>query len=103
MPAPKKHVRTQSTDARTAPSDPAAALIAAVERGTAKPLPSVEALAALQKLIAHNDSASAQVTRVGSAAAIDMLRTHYGWSGSSIGALNGLCRRAFGRASWGKP
>jgi hypothetical protein len=96
---PKKHVRTQSTDARTA--DPAAALIAGAKHGTALGAPSDEGLKALRTILDHNDSQNAPTKRVGSQAAIDMLQAHYGWKGASISALNALCRRAFGRKSWG--
>lgn len=96
-----KSVRTQTHAASN--SDPAAGLIDAVRFGVSKPLPSVEALSALQKLIKYNDAAEGPTKRVGSQSAIDMLQTHYGWKGTSISALNALCRRAFGRKSWGTP
>lgn len=84
--------------------DPAAALIATVARGTARELPSPEAIAALAKLCEYNDhTANGPTKRVGSQAAIDMLQKHYGWMGASVSSLNSLCRQALGRKSWGTP
>lgn len=85
------------------PTSPADALIASVKHGTSRALPPPEALEALRKVIAHNDHTSAPTKRVGSQAAIDMLQEHYGWQGTSLSSLNNLCRRAFGRKSWGTP
>ena len=95
---PSARVRTDAPAA-----DPAANLIAKVARGTQLEDASPAALAALRQLCAHNDVTSAPTKRVGSQAAIDMLREHYEWRGASISALNSLCRRALGRRSWGTP
>lgn len=97
---PKRNVRTHSTHA---PKDPAEALIETIRYGVAKALPSPEALTALRRLIEHNDSESAPTKKVGAHAAIALLQKHYAWKGASISALNSLCRRAFGRKSWGTP
>jgi hypothetical protein len=97
----KKQLRT-SANAPTA-NDPASVLIATVSAGTTKADPSPEGLAALRKLVAHNDSQDAPTKKVGFTAAIAMLQKHYGWKGSSISALNSLCRRVLGRKSWGTP
>lgn len=99
---PKKQVRA-SANALTTAADPAASLIAAVRLGTAKDAPSPEALEALRKILAHNDTQAAPTKRVGSQAAIDMLQAHYGWKGGSLSALNSLCHRVLGRKSWGTP
>jgi hypothetical protein len=98
---PKKTVRTSAR----APSktDPVAALIDAASVGTTKDAPSAEALDALRRILAHNDAQTANVKRVGSGAAIEMLQTHFQWKGGSKSALDSLCRRALGRNSWGRP
>ena len=88
---------------KTAGPSPADALIAKVASGTMRAQPPPEALAALRKILTHNDATSAPNKRVGSQAAIDMLQEHYGWQGASISSLNTLCRRALGRKSWGTP
>lgn len=102
MPVSKKKART-SADAREASPSPADALIAKVRSGTSRAMPPLAALDALRKILEHNDVTSAPTKRVGSQAAIDMLQEHYGWQGSSLSSLNNLCRRAFGRKSWGTP
>jgi hypothetical protein len=106
----KPQVRTSAnghTDAvlraRSVKVDPAAALIAKASRGTAKDEPPAEAVAALRKLCAHNDTQTSNVKKVGSGAAIEMLHTHYGWKGVSLSSLNSVCRRILGRKSWGTP
>lgn len=97
---PKKTV-SASANARNA--DPAAALIASVSRGTTRDDPPAEAIAQLRRLCEHNDSQTANVKKVGSQAAVEMLQAHYAWKGSSKSALDSLCRRALGRKSWGTP
>lgn len=96
---PKKTVRA-SVNAPT--QDPAAALIAKASTTTRVDL-SDEARAALQKVLAHNDSRSRSGPgRVSLTAAVEMLRTHYGWGGGTC-ALETLCVRVLGRRSWGTP
>jgi hypothetical protein len=101
MPAPKKHVRIQFTDAPTPKASPADALISKAKTGTGIAMPSVAGLNALRVVLDHNDTQSGPTKKVGSQAAIDMLRDHYGWCGQSVVGLNAVCRRAFGRKSWG--
>ncbi len=90
------------TPAKPAPKPTAAALIASVRNGTTTEAPSPAALAELREVIAYNDTERAPTKRVGSAAAIAMLQAH-GWPGGSRSALDSLCRKVLGRASWGKP
>jgi hypothetical protein len=80
-------------------TDPAAALIAQVQRPAKDELPA-DAIAALRKLVEYNDTRAATGPgRVTQRAAIDMLRK-FGWVGG-ISAFDGLCRRVLGRRSWG--
>ncbi len=99
---PTKTVRTRA-HARTAPS-PAAALIAKAKNPKTVEDVGSGGIEALRELIAHNDSISrSDSSRVSADAATKMLRDHFGWSGNSRCALNSLCRRLFGRTSWGTP
>lgn len=103
----RTHSRTNAPGApRPAPTDAhtsAAALIAAAasNRHTGVPDPSETAIAELGKVLAHNDS-SARWNRVRQTDAIKMLQG-MGWTGASSIALDSLCRRVFGRKSWGSP
>ncbi len=98
MPKAKK-----STSANApSPASPADALIETVRRGASRDLPPQAAMDALRKLIEYNDTASGPSKRVGIQAAVTMLTEHYGWEGGRY-ALDALCRKAFGRRSWGTP
>lgn len=96
---PKHNVRT---DVAHAPS--AASLIAQVEaRGPTStiPAPSAAALAELRAVIEHND-ASPRSVRVPADRAIELLRA-LGWGGKSRVAFEAVCKRHFGRRSYGTP
>lgn len=80
--------------------NPAKALIEqASKRGP--PLPTGQWRGALETLFAYNDACSACSQRVSADAAIRMLREQYGWARAGRGALDALCREAFGRKSYG--
>jgi succinylarginine dihydrolase len=98
---PKKQVRT-CADAPTTTAGLADALIAERQRGTSRPLPSGEALAELQKVLAWNDTHTAPTKKVSRAQAIEMLRK-LGWTGESETSLDKVCREALGRRSYGTP
>lgn len=94
----KANARTQNADAPSL----ADALIAERRRGTAKALPSEQALTELRKVLAYNDEHAAPTKKVSRAQTIAMLRS-LGWTGESETALDRLCREALGRRSYGTP
>lgn len=75
-------------------------LIEKASRGRVADEPSAAALAELQKVLQYNDSAP-WGKRVSADAALDMLSSS-GWDHSRQ-ALDALCRRRFGRRSYGTP
>lgn len=80
----------------------ASALIAKAKlKQAALPMPSEDALAELKQLLDHNDS-STHRERVSAPDAIAMLKG-MGWRGRERGALDTVCRMAFGRKSYGTP
>jgi hypothetical protein len=80
----------------------AAELIAKAKlKQAALPLPSEAALTELRLLLEHNDSASWR-ERISAQEVIRMLRG-MGWAGRERGALDTVCRMAFGRTSYGTP
>ena len=79
----------------------AAALIAAAQSKSRAPDPSPEALAELKALLDHND-ASSRTYRVSAEAATKMLNG-MGWAPRARRCLDDLCRRHFGRHSYGTP
>lgn len=84
-----------------APS-PADALIAKAQTKVLTPFPE-EAREAMLKIFAHNDSCSRSGSgRVSRAAAVDMLREHFGFTGGEA-ALESACKRVFGRRTFGSP
>ena len=91
--------RTQA-DAKSPRTSPAGALIERAQRGQHAADPSATALAELKKVLEHNDGA-AWGKRVSADAALEMLAS-LGWDHSRQ-ALDALCRRRFGRRSYGTP
>lgn len=99
-PAPKSPA-AEAPRSPAAPKGKAAALIAAIQsRGgsNATTPPNEEGMAELRAVLEHNDVCT-WGERVSADAAIEMLR-ELGWTGSSITALNRLCRSALGRKSF---
>jgi hypothetical protein len=86
----------QQTQKRTQ----ADALIAKASEGQHMADPSATALAELGKVLEYNDEAPHK-RRVSAAAAIEMMQS-LGWKGSRQ-ALDALCRRSFGRRTYGTP
>lgn len=74
------------------------ALIAKASRGQHMTDPNPTALAELQKVLKYNDDAPHK-RKVSAVAAVEMLHS-FGWAGSRQ-ALDSLCRRSFGRRSYG--
>jgi len=101
-----KAKRTHAINARTKATatalSPAEALIASASTGLPSD-PSPEAIKALRKIFAHNDTRPTfgPCGRVSRSAAVKMLQTQFGWPYGEH-ALEGLSRR-LGRRSWGTP
>lgn len=81
-------------------TDAADALIASAQRGRHLAEPNAKALAVLEKVLAYNDGAPHK-RRVPAEAMLETLRG-FGWNGARH-ALESLCRRRFGRRSYGTP
>lgn len=95
-----KHTDRPSARVRTS-ADPVAALIDSARVGTTKALPPPEALDALRRICAYNDSETSPTKKVSMSSAVELLQTNYAWTGTSRSSLDSLCRRALGRKSWG--
>lgn len=94
--------KTPKKDAPPAPkAADAAALIAKAKTRNVAADPSDAAMTELKKILAYNDLASWS-TKVSFEDVSAMLTAH-GWTLTGRDSLNSLCRRAFGRASFGKP
>lgn len=78
----------------------AAALIAKAREGQHTSDPSADALKALQEILEYNDGAP-RPRRVSCDAVLEMLHAA-GWQGARC-SLDALCRRRFGRRSYGTP
>ena len=81
-------------------TDAAAELIASAKRGQHMAEPNAKALAVLEKVLAYNDGAPHK-RRVSAEAMLETLHG-FGWLGARP-ALDSLCRRRFGRRSYGTP
>lgn len=60
------------------------------------------AIAALSEILAHNDTQSNHMRRVGAPTCIRMLQSH-GWVGATPRALDKACRDQLGRTSYNQP
>jgi hypothetical protein len=87
---------------QTSSVDPADALIAKSSVRSKYPMPSDSGLAALRKIIKHNDQCSGAVGRVSAIDARKMLAEHFEWHGGDS-ALDSVCvrlgRKNYARAS----
>lgn len=96
---PKQKTTTSAPPPRAALAPSAAKLIAAAKQRTAVEAPSDDGMAELRALVEYNDTVPCPA-RVSADDALEMLRG-YGWARASRGALDALCKRAFGRKSYG--
>lgn len=80
----------------------AAAIAAALNKGSRVTPPSKKALKELEKLIEHNDIQANREHRVSKRTAIDVLQSH-GWAGSTAEILDKVCREQLARKSFSTP